>query len=206
MSQQNRVPAIAGKTFDELKDNPDAQELVTLVTDGLNNLKDPLDRARFLHQLVEGLNEEVFSHPIVQQMSPCKNGCTACCYTQVSATLEEAALLAEKINPDLTIDQQRLELQSKAGTNSEDYYAIPFQDRKCIFLNDMGACRVYEDRPMVCRTNKVLGDPEQCDTSVKIQPTRLVSTPKSDLVIYAGFQHTSESGTLPLLISKLLKT
>ena len=198
------VPAVAKQTYEELKDTQAAQELMALVTEQLDKIPDALARARFVHELVDGLNAEVFSHPLVQQMSPCKMGCSACCHTQVSVTLDEALLLEHKIQEGIALDQERLEMQMRALNNSEDYYKLSFKDRKCLFLSEEGSCLVYHDRPSVCRTNVVLGTPAQCDTSVKILPTQLVKTQKADLVIYASFLRSSLNGTLPSLLGEVL--
>lgn len=199
------VPAIAKKTYEELKTHPLFQELAAVVFEQLKKLSDPLLRARFVHQVVDELNQEVFANPLVKEFSPCKIGCSGCCHTQVSVTIDEAHLLVEKIKHGLEIDKQRLMIQMNAGNDSDAYYKIKYEDRKCIFLGEEGACRVYEDRPSVCRTNAVLGDANQCDTRQSIKPTRLVKTPQSGMAIYASFVSAEESGTLPSMVGKLLK-
>ncbi|MCM2351858.1 MAG: YkgJ family cysteine cluster protein [Bacteriovoracaceae bacterium] len=92
----------------------------------------------------------------------------------------------------------------KAKNDSDAFFKIQYEDRKCIFLGDDGACTVYEDRPSVCRTNAVIGDASQCDTSVSVQPVRLIKTPKSDVAIYAFFENAEASGTLPYMVGKAL--
>lgn len=179
--------------------------IVHSILDHLRKITKPTDRAELVHKEVDNFNLEVFSHPLVKQFSPCKMGCDGCCHTQVSVTDDEAALLVLKINEGVNFSQERLALQMVAENNSEAYYQISYSDRRCIFLDEQGACNVYEHRPSVCRTNAVLGEATQCDTSVSIKPTRLIKTPKSDMVIYASFLFSKTSGTLPFMISKALK-
>lgn len=198
------VPAIAQKTFDESRHDPEMSSIVNDVIENLAKLSSERERADFVHNLVDQYNSGVFSHPLVQQYSPCKMGCSACCHTQVSVTEEEAKILSERINNGINIDENLLKLQMAAKESTDAYFRIPYADRKCIFLDEQGACRVYEDRPSVCRTNVVLGTSDQCDTSDRIQPLRLVKTPKSDMVIYAAFLFSKKNGTLPLMIGKLL--
>lgn len=199
------VPALAKRTFEELRNQNDFMSIVHSILDRLRMISSPIQRAKLVHKEVDRFNLEVFAHPLVKQFSPCKMGCDGCCHTQVSVTDDEAALLVLKINEGVSFSKQRLALQMEAENNSEAYYKISYADRRCIFLDDQGACKVYEHRPSVCRTNAVLGEASQCDTSVSIKPTRLIKTPKSDMVIYASFLFSKSSGTLPFMISKAMK-
>lgn len=198
------VPGIVKKTFDELRDLPEFKAIYDLVLEGLSKLSSPMDKARFVHQSVDQLTVDIFSHPIVRDLSPCKLGCTACCHTQVSVTEEEALLLVNNIHGGVEIDKSRLELQMKVKNDHEAFYKLSYVDRKCIFLDQNGGCKVYEDRPSVCRTNAVLGSPSQCDTTHGIQPIRLVKTPLADMAIYGHFSSSNSSGTLPYMVGKVL--
>lgn len=198
------VPAIAKKSFDELQKKPEFLSIVKKILKRIKRITSSLERARFIHKTIDEYNEEVFSHPLVKELSPCKLGCAACCHTQVSVTADEAELLARHINNGLDIDRNRLKSLMLAGNDSNKYYSIPFKERACIFLDNAGGCRVYEDRPAVCRTNAVIGPASQCDTSTSIQPTRLIRTPKADMVIYASFMFSKTSGSLPNMVGKAL--
>ena len=199
------VPAIAKKTYDELRVKPEFAGIVDFVLSELDKIPDDIEKARFIHKLVDELNEKVFEHPLVKTYSPCKAGCTACCHTQVSVTRNEALLLIERVNEGVTVDSDLLLKQMKAGDNDTEFYRLSYEDRKCIFLGDNGLCSVYEDRPSVCRTNAVLGNSSQCDTSAELKPTVLVKTPHADMVIYAAYVHAKDNGALPHLLGKLLK-
>ena len=198
------VPAIAKKTFEELRNRSEYMSIVHAVLESLKRQNNPLTRARVVHELVDEFNKDVFNHPIVKQSSPCTKGCSACCHTQVSITDDEADVLVLRINEGLEVDLERLKAQSKARNDSNEYFKISFEERKCIFLDDSGACRIYEDRPSVCRTNAVLGEADQCNTSDSIQPTRLVRTQQSDMAIFASFLFARSSGALPFMIAKRL--
>ena len=200
-----KVPAIAKKTFDQLSHVPEFLGIVQFILDKISRVSSPLKRARIIHKSIDEFNEEIFAHPLVQQFSPCKVGCTACCHTQVSVTEDEAELLAQRIREGIEIDLELLEHQSKVSEETGTFYQLKYEDRKCVFLDDSGACSVYEDRPSVCRTNAVLGDAQQCLVSGDTQQLRLVKTSKADMVIYASFLHSKESGSLPFMVSRKLK-
>lgn len=193
------VPAIAQKTFEESKHSPELLTIVIDTLDELKKLKTPEERVEYVHSKIEEYNAEVFAHPLVQKLSPCKLGCSACCHTQVSVTDDEARVLVKRILNGVAIDQDHLQRQVEAKNSEGDYYRMSFAERKCIFLDDRGACRVYDARPSVCRTNAVLGDALQCDSTTRPGQMTLVRTPKADLVIYA-FYLFAQGGVLPHMI------
>lgn len=181
-------------------------QIVESVIENLNHKTDSLSRTKFIHSLIDNFNRDNFDHPLVKKYSPCKIGCSACCHTQVSATIDEAQVLVDLINEGLAIDHDLLEKQARAQDDPEAYQKLSFEDRKCVFLDSKSACRVYDNRPSVCRTNAVLGEASQCDTSKGLHKTVLVKTPESDMVIYAAFKVAQDSGVLSRLINQLLKS
>lgn len=199
------VPAIAKKSFDELSKEPLYTGIVQKVLKKLKKLSNYLKRARFIHRLIDEYNQEIFSHSVVKKLSPCSKGCSACCHTQVSVTEDEAQLLVQKIREGIAVDRERMRKQMQSGDDAAEFYKLSFEDRKCLFLGSDGACRIYSDRPSVCRTNAVIGEASQCDTSSSIQPLRLVKTPRSDMVIYASFLFSKRNGSLPVLVGTLLQ-
>lgn len=200
------VPAIALKTFQELKDHAKYRSLVDSLISLIQNLPSALERARTVHHILDEVNKPVFADPLVQKFSPCKLGCTGCCHTQVSVTEDEGKLLAEKVkNGTVQIDLDSLRRQMKAGNDSKEFFAIPYEQRRCVFLNDSGGCSVYHDRPSVCRTNAVLGNSDQCDTQNGPQSQRLVKTTQGDLVIYAAFMQSKNNGALPYILARELE-
>ncbi len=199
------VPAIAQKTFNELRNRVEAMELVQFILKKLNKNHDPLKRARYVHRLVDELNEYIFNDPHVKSLSPCTSGCSACCHTQVSVTKDEADLLASRVEGGSPVDMNKLYVQMAAKNSAAAWNALSYEERKCVFLDSENRCSVYQDRPSVCRTNAVLGSSAQCDTSNGPQSVRLVKTPEADLAIYASYLHTPEGGTLPYMLAKSLK-
>lgn len=199
------IPAIAKATFENLKNQPEFFSIFQSITNHLKRIKNNKERARFVHNVIEEYNSEVFAHPLVKQFSPCKAGCSGCCHTQVSVTSDEAHLLIERIEQGIDIDKSLLKLQAAAENDSTAFFKLQYNERKCVFLNEKGECRVYNDRPSVCRTNAVLGSADQCDTSSVQKELRLIKTAKADMAIVGAYAFSEESGTLPYMIHKLLK-
>lgn len=200
------VPAIAKSTFEALRNQPEFLAITHSVVNHLNKIKSKIEKARFVHNMVDEYNNKVFSHPLLKEFVPCKSGCSGCCHTQVSVTAEEAELLLVNMEEGVKIDIDKLFLQAEAGTNPAEFYQLPYSKRGCVFLSEEGNCRVYKDRPSVCRTNAVVGEASQCDTSKGEQgPLRLVKTQEADMVIVGAFYAAEDSGTLPSMLAKLLK-
>lgn len=92
----------------------------------------------------------------------CHRGCSHCCHTGVSCTqLEWGGILknAEENGVDLnaviersirTINKVREVLKSGKKLEQVDWHRLVI-NQPCPFLNEEGACEVYEDRPLDCR-------------------------------------------------------
>lgn len=200
------IPAIAKNTFDTLVNRPEFIKITTSVMNQLEKISNKLEKARFVHNVIDEHNKEVFSHPLLKELVPCKVGCSACCHTQVSVTEEEALLLLHNIDLGVDINYDQLSKQAAVGNDVTDFYKLDYKDRACLFLNEEGVCKVYKDRPSVCRTNAVVGEASQCDTNNKTQGSlRLVKTQQADMAIVGAFANSAESGTLPMMLAKVLK-
>ena len=200
-------PAIAKQTYERLRSQPAFSDITQFVMDHLKKISSSTERARFIHHIVDDCNQEVFTHPMVKELSPCKAGCSGCCHTQVGITEEEAALLAERVNEGVIIDYNLLELQSKSGNKSEDFYKLSYDQRRCVFLGSDETCQVYNDRPSVCRTNAVLGEASQCYPKAQSDgpsSIRLLKTEQADMAIMGSFFMSKTSGTLPSMLGAIL--
>lgn len=91
------VPAVAQRTFEESRDNPDLISIVNLTLEALQKLPTPEQRNELVHSMINEFNADIFLHPLVKQFSPCKKGCDGCCHTQVSVTEDEARVLAKHV-------------------------------------------------------------------------------------------------------------
>jgi Fe-S-cluster containining protein len=203
-------PAIAKQTYDLLKGQPAFANITEFISRHLKKISSAHERARFVHNVVDEYNREVFSHPLVKQFSPCRAGCSACCHTQVSVTEDEANLLASKVNEGLKIDYDRLQKQMQTGNNADEFFKLSFQERKCVFLGENNLCQVYNDRPSVCRTNAVIGEASQCSTHEKDadhndrRPMRIIKTSQADMAIMGSYLNSNNSGALPFMIGQFI--
>lgn len=98
-------------------------------------------------------------------------------------------------------------IQANVENDAKKWFEIPYELRGCVFLDEKGACSIYEDRPSVCRTNNVLSSPKLCETKDgKEKAIRLLNTEKADMAMIAGYEASGEAGTLPTMLWKALHT
>lgn len=199
------IPKVAYQTFIMLKNNSLFEGIYRIAGKIMRKNIRPEKKAQWIHNEVDKQIAHLFEDQAVARHVSCRQGCNACCHSQVSVIQEEADLLAMKVQKGLKIDWERLEKQALAGNDAAKWYQIPYKVRACVFLSDSGMCRVYEDRPSVCRTNFVVGDPADCSTEDgQLRPVSLLKTYRADMVIAAQFQGSAESGTLPMMLVKAL--
>jgi Fe-S-cluster containining protein len=108
-----------------------------------------------------------------RKVASCKRGCNNCCYQLIGASLAEGALIAAHVmeSPawlsELRTLRTRLqedtnEIRTMAGPKSKSYQwmenkkGCPFLDKKS------GDCRIYNVRPIACRTYFVVSEPGNC--------------------------------------------
>jgi uncharacterized protein len=197
------LPALAYQTWLKYKGTKRFTDVTKKFIKQWRKLKPGARRARHLHTTVDGLTADFISEMSVPELIQCKKSCSACCHTQVAATIEEAQQLHEWIQAGNTIDQKRLLLQS---AYSRDWYQLSFEQRACVFLDEKNECRVYDRRPSVCRTNFSLSPPSTCDTrDGVVKPQRMLMIEDAHLVIAAAFAESEQAGVLPELLSELEK-
>lgn len=104
-------------------------------------------------------------------MASCRRGCAGCCHNLVGATLAEGVLLASRLteDPALAVDAGAIvsalqrQLKLIGGLDASKSYGYLSAKEPCAFLDrTSNECRVYEHRPVACRTYYVVSDPEQC--------------------------------------------
>lgn len=200
------IPAIAYKTYSAFKDHPLFSLAYKRSLKLLRKNKSARKRVRLIHDEVDASIDRVFKDPLVKVHVSCQSQCAACCHTQVSATKDEAIVLGDLIQrKKVRVDLDRLEKQVVAQNNGQEWYKLNYQDRKCIFLDENNLCKVYDDRPSVCRTNYVVSDPSLCDPSDgKTKALQLLKTFEADMIIAAHFHYSKESGILPQMIYEVL--
>ncbi len=94
----------------------------------------------------------------------CRRGCSGCCHYEVEITQDEAAILRDIVLGGLAIDSNRLALQAARERQSAEWRRFGSADNRCVFLAEDGACRIYEDRPSICRKHVVTTPAAACTT------------------------------------------
>lgn len=92
----------------------------------------------------------------------CCKGCSGCCHYEVEITNDEAAVLALIVRRGLAIDASRLSNQAARERRAPAWSDVLHPSNRCVFLGEDDACRVYENRPSVCRRALVTSPAEAC--------------------------------------------
>lgn len=76
--------------------------------------------------------------------SACRGGCSHCCHINVELPLTEAQLISRKTGAPLKTTKGRPIWKQ---SDPQKHLGAP-----CPFLSTEGACRIYDQRPLTCRT------------------------------------------------------
>lgn len=122
-----------------------------------------LEPVRIRHRALQALADEAAA--LVAPSTPCRKGCSDCCYQAVPISLHQAELLAAASgrrldrHAGLRASEDLVGALERANRWAQAMLEAP---RACPFLVDQ-ACSVYEDRPLTCRTHHVLhADSSRC--------------------------------------------
>jgi Fe-S-cluster containining protein len=128
------------------------------------------DRGRALHQMMDGAVATAANIAV-----SCRAGCCGCCHSEVEITRDEAAALRERVHGGVEIDRSRLAAQASRERMSPEWKKFWSPANRCVFLSEEGTCRIYEDRPAVCRRLLVTTPPEACTTAgATLAPVRIL--------------------------------
>jgi len=138
----------------------------------------------------------------VQFDAPCKKGCWHCCYQIASISIAEGIIMAEAVGNLSFVIRQLLIKRSLAHANKLYNPLVTtsswFEDKiPCVFLSD-GECRIYDARPLTCRTMMVA---KGSDCSIEFGPGKLVKMINNREILLAGLQEAKKaSGILNIPI------
>lgn len=117
----------------------------------------------------------------------CKSGCSSCCHIQVEITPDEAEQIARAVKAGVTIDRGLLERQAAIQGDAADWYRHPKEERKCVFLDAKGLCRIYNFRPVACRKYYVFTDPAICGRPEPGQQVGVLSVNEAEILASAAY-------------------
>ncbi len=195
---------MAKQVYDRLKKDNSFLRLTDRILTKLKKIKRPEARARAVYKEIDLSIEKLFRQDVVRKSVSCQAGCAACCHSLVGVTAEEATLLAKKIqHKEVAVDLSLLAFQASVIDNPHAWYRLPFAQRACPFLDrNNNQCKIYADRPSVCRTNFAIGNPELCAGDKG--EMRLLKTDEASMILIGAYMATEESGELQKMVWKRL--
>ncbi len=127
------------------------------------------DYRRLLSTLDQWFAKAQSRHPGV---IPCRGGCSACCYGPFDISAADAELVTEAVRALPEDERREVGLRAREalarmqelaprweapwdiaalGEDAFDRLAEAMAGAPCPLLDDSGRCRIYADRPLVCR-------------------------------------------------------
>jgi hypothetical protein len=133
----------------------------------------------------------------------CRRGCGGCCHYEVEITQDEAVILRNLVLGGVAIDHDRLTLQAARERQSPAWRRLGHADNRCVFLGSEGACRIYEDRPSICRKHLVTTPAAACTTDgATVAPVQMTL---ADILLSAALSlEQTDFGSLPRLLAQAL--
>lgn len=132
----------------------------------------------------------------------CGKGCSFCCNYHVDITDDEADLLVEYSKEEgIVIDKAHLQKQKDKNVNT--WNELKYVDRKCVFLDDKGACKVYKYRPISCRALQVITEPGLCNAQIGSQQVASFSILELDVIATGVSNATKLDSMAKLILEKL---
>ncbi len=92
---------------------------------------DIFEKLENLYRKIDSITDQLV-HIHAERLN-CKKGCSACCVDDISV---------------FEIEAENIRQNHAAFLENEN----PHEKGMCAFLDETGACRIYENRPYVCRT------------------------------------------------------
>lgn len=157
-----------------------------------------VERGRALHEMMDREMGAVAMLPVT-----CGKGCSGCCHYEVEITSDDAAVLNAVVAAGREIDHEKLSLQAARERRSTEWRRFGRKENRCVFLEDSGACGIYEDRPAVCRKHMVTTPAADCTTpGAAVAPVQVLL---AEILLSAELSIAgTEFGSLPKLLRKSL--
>lgn len=190
-------PRIWERTFRQF------QERVKKQIDILARILPGVSRAKYVQQRTD---EELAKGGKDSELITCAKGCSACCHLNVGVTDDEAEQLADLvITGKVRINIQRLKMQATLPDDDREWWTMPKERSRCVFLGDNSLCMVYAERPTACRLHNSVDEPWKCDRDYNPNdvPAKRYVSQQGEVITTAALQ-VSPRGHLPrMLLSKL---
>jgi Fe-S-cluster containining protein len=114
---------------------------------------------------------------LIHPYTPCRKGCSGCCYQAVTISQHEAERIARATGANFvprerTLVQMLMEDGPEALLSQQQQYIDRYKGVVCSFLGEDGACTIYEDRPLPCRSHHTIHPTaELCDLKTNMGRT-----------------------------------
>jgi uncharacterized protein len=136
-----------------IREIPDFIARINKIVQGREPIRDRIAR---LHRLADRVSRAVAPY------SPCKSGCSSCCYQAVVLPPQEAQYIGSHIKRKAKQPKRWITTPQQVEHHAKQFNT----STPCPFLKD-GNCSIYEHRPLACRTHiNMTRNADPCDLSM----------------------------------------
>lgn len=169
-----------------------------------NNMDSLEDRFGVVEGFHKAVDKSLKTKPAdLMDQVKCRKGCGHCCKIYVDVSLAEAQYVLNYCDDNnITINVDYLKEQAKLLKVDDFMFS---KHKRCVFLAGDDTCKVYEVRPISCRTYFVISDPELCDYSNGIKTVQAIATMEENLMGAGLFAADSETGSLSQMLLRAIE-
>lgn len=150
---------------------------ITFVKENIDNFQVILDE-------IDKRNDAYLEKfPEYKERIYCKKGCSLCCHQVIPVNEHEIDHIISR-NKEKFDSVNISDLKKQLTATMENIKETrKFEEMKCVFLNDEGACSVYSERPTMCRSFSMLDKNDGCNAFGNVTDgLGLVATEASSLM------------------------
>lgn len=154
---------------------------------------------QYANQFIDAIHDKVD----MRTKTTCSNGCSFCCYTDINLSSFEASYILGVLDYfKIPINTTRLMKQQ-----AKKWHKLKYNEKRCIMLDDLGDCMIYEHRPVICRLWNSTEDPKYCDSKGGHNVTRTARVVEAWAVALVLYEMDSENGidTRGVFLHKILE-
>lgn len=153
----------------------------------LKTLKSDKDISEFVWSKIDASNKK---NNLMEQ-STCKKGCSFCCHQEIlTSSIEMEKILNYVEQEGIEIDLEKIHKQVFLKKLSP-------KEKRCVFLDKHGDCKIYPVRPATCRNYYVTSHKHICKKKY-VEPSLKVSGRLEIAINYESHIYASALYNLPL--------
>ena len=188
----NRFPKVVQEAQILSRSDADLKKLLKIHLKEFTLMEPGEKKAKYMYQLIE---EQLIKTDLSN--TSCQKGCHYCCYHPIELTSSEKENIVLQVE---SANKKRLAYQVDQIFNDDIYENWDYKKQACVFLDEQGGCKIYQDRPLICRLTYVTSNSENCDYRQDTESIAHHPVTKAAIIALAYLMTEQDSHLLPLAL------